>query len=188
MLPSKSASRHLCAAFLAVWPLLTASQAGKSFHAAAEPLYQSARKWEQERERAYNRQQFTKNFRDLQLLGQNLLTEHEARRLTSTRLAKDSKSINKCAKALRTLTALGSLAVPQKINKNIATPQEYDQSIRLLAKHIWDFAHNPVHQNSKVFNTDQARRAHTDLLVIIDLSKVIENKARGYSNTSNTTQ
>lgn len=188
MLLSKSACRHLCAAFLAALPLFIYSQAGKSFYAAAEPLYQSARKWEQERERAYNRQQFTKNFRDLQLLGQNLLAEHEAQRLTSARLAKDSKSINKCAKALRALTALGSLAVPPKVNKNIATPQEYDKSIRLLAKHIWDFAHNPVHQNSKVFNTDQAGRAQTDLLAIIDLSKAIENKARGYSHTSGATQ
>lgn len=149
--------------------------------AVSKPAPQAPKSWEQERERAYARQQFNKNFRDLQLLGQNLLKEHEARRLTSERLTKDSKSINKCAKALRNLTSLGSAAIPQKINKNINAPQDYDESIRRLSKHIWDYAHNPIHQNSKVFNTDQAGQARTDLLAIIDLSKAIENKAKGYA-------
>jgi hypothetical protein len=98
-------------------------------------------------------------------------------------LAKDAKSIGKCAKLLRSLTVLGDLAQPEVINKDIDTPKKYDESIRLLAKHIWDFAHNPVLQNTKVFNTNQAQQAQTNLEAIIDLSKAIENKAKGYVTT-----
>lgn len=127
------------------------------------------------------RQQFTKNFHDLQTISQNLLHEHEARRLTPSRLAKDVKSINKCGKTLRSLIGLASLATETEINKEINTPSEFDESIRRLSKLIWDFAHNPVHQNSKVFNTDQAGQAQTDLLTIINLSKALETKAKGYS-------
>lgn len=136
---------------------------------------------ERERERAYVRQQFTKNFRDMQLLSQGLLREHEARRLTAPRLAKDVKAINKCAKNLRALMALGALAQAAEVNKEIDAPQEYDASIRRLAKLIWDFAHSPHHQNSKVFDADEAARVQTNLLTIINLSKAIENKAKGYA-------
>src|SRR5262249_16799865 len=146
--------KGVCVALWAAWLAFSGLQTTKTLSAAPRPGQQSAKTWEQERERAYNRQQFSKNFRDLQLLGQNLLKEHEANRLTSARLAKDSKSINKCAKVLRSLSAFGRLAVPQKIHREITTPQEYDESIRRLAQLIWNFAHNPVHQNSKVFNTE----------------------------------
>jgi hypothetical protein len=37
-----------------------------------------------------------------------------------------------------------------------------------------------VHQNSKVFNTEQAERAQTDLLTVINLSKALEGKSRKY--------
>jgi hypothetical protein len=128
------------------------------------------------------RQQFTQDFRDLQLISQGLLRDHEARRLTPKRLRKDAGSINKCAKSLRSLMALGDLAAKPEIGveKEIDTPQEYDQSIRRLAKLIWNFAHNPVHQNSKVFDTELAAKAQTDLLTIINLSKVIESRAKRY--------
>lgn len=188
MFPDKSAIRLLCAAVWAAWLSFSGSLTIKPAGTTSEPKQQSAKNAEQERERAYSRQQFNKNFHDLQILGQNLLKEHEANRLTSDRLAKDSKSINKCAKALRTLTTLGRLANPQKISKEISTPQEYDESIHRLAKLIWDFAHNPVHQSSKVFNMDHAQRAQTDLLTIIDLSKVIETRARGYAHAVHVTQ
>ena len=135
---------------------------------------------ERERERAYAREQFSKNFRDLQLLGKELLQDHEATKLTPGKLAKDTKSINRCARALRSLIALGEMASEAPINKEIDTAREFDDSIRKLASLIWDFAHNPVHQNNKVFNTDQAERAQTDLLTIINLSKALENKSRGY--------
>lgn len=148
---------------------------------AATTRPQSTKSWERERDKAYARQQFTKSFQDLQTISQNLLKEHENNHLTAERLAKDARLINKSAKTLRSLMVLGEVAEPLKVDKEISTPQQFDQSIRRLAKHIYDFAHNPIHQSSKVFNTNQAQRAHTDLLAIIDLSKAIENKAKGYS-------
>lgn len=141
---------------------------------------QSTKSQDRERDKAYTRQQFNKNFSELQVTGQKLLKQHELKQLTSSRLANDAKTINKCAKTLRTLIALGDLAVPQKVDREIDAPEEFDQAIRRLAKHIWDFAHNPIHQNSKVFNTDQAEKAQTDLLAIIDISKALENNAKKY--------
>jgi len=141
---------------------------------------QSNKSLERERDKAYLRQQFNKNFSLLQVTGQKLLKEHDHRKLTPNRLTNDVKIINKCAKTLQTLVALGNLAEPPKINREIETPEEFDQAIRRLAKHIWDFAHNPIHQNSKVFNTNHAEKAQIDLLSIIDLSKTIENKAKQY--------
>jgi NifU-like protein involved in Fe-S cluster formation len=82
---------------------------------------------------------------------------------------------------LRTLIALGEMANEVEINKEIDTAQEFDESIRKLSKLVRDFAHNPVHQSNKVFNTDQAERAQTDLLTIINLSKALEDKSKNYS-------
>ncbi len=141
------------------------------------------KKLERERERAYAREQFTKSFRDLQLLGKGLLQDHEATRLTPGKLAKSARSINKRARTLRSLIALGEMAKVAPVNKEINTAQEFDESIRKLASLIWDFAHNPVHQSNKVFNTGQAERAQTDLLTIINLSKALESKSGGYTNT-----
>lgn len=173
---------------LAVWASLLMLSLPGMEQTGFSALAQSGKPSDRERERAYNRQLFKKTFRDLQILGQNLLKDHEAGRLTSGRLAKDAKAIQKCAKVIRSLTALGDLAEPEVINKDIDTPGEYDESIRLLAKHIWDFAHNPVLQNTKVFNTNQAQQAQTDLEAIIDLSKAIENKAKGYTTAPISTQ
>jgi hypothetical protein len=148
------------------------------------PMQTPDKQIERERERAYAREQFTKNFRDLQLLGKGLLQDHETTRLTSGKLAKSVRSINKCAKTLRSLIALGEMASEVEIDKEIDTAQEFDQSIRKLATLISDFAHNPVHQSNKVFNTDQAERAQTDLLTIINLSKALENKSKGYARSN----
>ena len=137
---------------------------------------------ERERDKAYVRQQFNKNFSLLQVTGQKLLKEHDNHKLTSTRLDNDSKTIHKSAKTLQTLVALGNLAEPPKINKDIVTQEEFDQAIRDLAQHIWNFAHNPIHQNSKVFNTNQAEKAQTDLLSINDLSKALETNAKSYTS------
>src|SRR5262245_65074901 len=87
---------------------------------------------ERERERAYAREQFTKNFRDLQLLGKGLLQDHETTKLTPGKLAKSARSINKCAKTLRSLIALGEMASEVEIDKEIDTAQEFDESIRKL--------------------------------------------------------
>ncbi|HEY8461915.1 MAG TPA: hypothetical protein VIM99_16110 [Blastocatellia bacterium] len=139
------------------------------------------RQRERERERAYAREQFTKNFRDIQLIGRGLLQDHEATRLTPSKLARSARSIHKCAKTLRSLIALGEMASEVEIDKEIDTPQKFDESIRKLAALISDFAHNPVHQSNKIFNTDQAERAQTDLLTIINLSKALENKSKAYA-------
>ena len=134
-----------------------------------------------DRDRALVRQLFNKSFRDIQVISQSLLREHEAGRLTSKRLAKDAKSINKAAKTLRSLMAFGELSKATEIDREIDTPAEFDGSIRKLANLIWGFAHSPIHQNTKVFNAEQAKRAQTDLLTIINLSKAIENKAKIYT-------
>jgi len=139
---------------------------------------------ERERERAYAREQFTKNFRDIQLLGKGLLQDHEATILTPGKLAKSARSINKCARTLRSLIALGEMANEVEIDKEIDTVPEFDESIRKLATLISEFAHNPVHQSNKVFNTDEAERAQTDLLTIINLSKALENKSKSYAKSS----
>ncbi|QQS47268.1 MAG: hypothetical protein IPM66_00905 [Acidobacteriota bacterium] len=140
----------------------------------------SSRASENERNRAYAREQFTKNFRDIQLNGQKLLKDHRNRALTPRELARHAREINKNAKKLRSLMALGDLAEKVEIEKDVDTPEEFDKSIRRLAKLIWDFAHNSIHKNSKVFNTDLAARAQTDLLTIIDLSKILSDVARDY--------
>jgi hypothetical protein len=178
--------------FLILLPGYVAGPSGyipieKAFHPNL-PIDSQTSTTQRDRDKAIARQQFNKNFREIQILGQGLLREHEAKRLNSKRLAKDVRSINKSAKTLRSLIALGDLAVEIKIDKAINTPEEFDESIRKLAKLIWDFAHNPVHQNSKVFNTDHAERAQTDILTIINLSKVIEERARDYVFSSTLAQ
>jgi hypothetical protein len=135
---------------------------------------------ETERDRAYLRQQFQKNFKNIQLLGQELLREHNESRLTGERLEKNAKAINKCGKTLRTMMALGDMANTVELDENLNTAKKFDDSIRRLSELISDFAHNPVHQNSKVFNTDQAERAQTDLLTIINLSRILAGKSKAY--------
>lgn len=141
----------------------------------------TTKQFELERERAYTRQQFQKNFRDLQTVTQGLLRDHEAARLTPQQLNKAVKTINKCAKTLRTMMALGSLAKPTEFNRGLRDARQFDAALRRLSKLVWDFAHNPVHQSSKVFNTDQAERAQTDLLAIISLTKILESEAKAYA-------
>ncbi len=135
---------------------------------------------ELERSRANARNQFARNFRELQINGQKLLKDHKSRKLTPGDLARHARNINKNAKNVRSLLALGNLAEKVEIEKNIDTPDKFDESIQRLATLIWDFAHNPIHKNSKVFNTDLAAQAQTDLLAIIDMSKILESVARDY--------
>ena len=135
---------------------------------------------DQARQRNYVRQQFAKDFRDLQHTSIGLLREHEKGRLTGTRLARDVKTINRCAKSLRHLMALGELP-PLPDEEEIDSAREFDQSIRRLSRVVYSFAHNPLHQNSKVFDLKHAARAQSDLAAIISLSKSLENQARGYA-------
>ncbi|MBI1763025.1 MAG: hypothetical protein HYR56_16480 [Acidobacteria bacterium] len=137
-----------------------------------------------QREKAVIKQQFSKSFHDLQIISQQMLRQHDDGQLTTVQLAKQSKSINRSAKTLRSLMALGELAQePQPVEKALSTADAFDKSIRRLAKMIYDFSHSPHHQNSKVFDTAEATKVQRDLLTIIALSKVIETNAKNYSRT-----
>lgn len=134
-----------------------------------------------QREKAVIRQQFSKSFHDLQVISQQMLREHDAGHLTSSHLSKQAKSINKSAKTLRALMALGELAQdPHSIEPGLATAESFDKSIRWLAKMIYDFSHSPHHKNSKVFDTTEATKVQKDLLTIIALSKMLEANAKNY--------
>ena len=140
---------------------------------------------EREREKVVARQQFSKNFHDLQVTSQELLQEHVAGRLTPSELSKKAKAIYKSAKTLRLLMALGELAQePHAIDEKLSGASAFDQAIKRLAKMIYDFAHSPVHQNSKVFNTIEVTKTQKDLLTIISLAKVLETQARKYARLS----
>jgi len=131
--------------------------------------------------KAIAHQQFIKNFRELQELGYGLLREHEAGRLKPAQLSKDAKSIHKRAKNLRSLLELGRQPLPPPELIGLpATPQEFDRSIHRLARTIYTFAHNPVHQSNKVLNTREAAQARVDLANIIGLSQTIHRKAQNY--------
>ena len=152
--------------------------------AFAKPA-RSQNRAEKEREKIVARQQFSKNFHDLQVISQELLRRHVAGQLTSSELSKKAKVIHKSAKTLRTLMALGELAQePHAIDENLSGTSAFDQSIKRLAKMIYDFAHSPVHQNSKVFNTVEVTKTQKDLLTIISLAKIIETQARKYTRSS----
>lgn len=141
---------------------------------------QSTSQVEKNREKAYLRQQFTRHFRSVQVLSQELLKGHEEGNLTARGLGKEAREINKSARSLRQLIALGALAEERELKTSLTTPADFDEAIRLLAKLIRSFARNPSHQNSRILNTDQATEAQTDLLAIIRLSKTLADQARGY--------
>lgn len=135
-----------------------------------------------EREKATVRLQFSKHFRDLQLVSQSLLRDHESGQLTAIQLAKKAKSINKSAKTLHSMMALGELAqMPELADTELSNNQKFDQSIRLLIKIVYDFSHSPHHKNSKIFDTIEAAKVQKELLTIISLSKVIETNAKNYN-------
>ena len=151
----------------------------------AQAGYGQARPFEAERQKAITKLQFTQNFRNLQLSSQAMLREHESGALTGAQLGKTARAVNKSAKTLRGLMALGKLAdAPDSIEKNLNEPGQFDQAIRRLAQLVYDFAHSPVHQNSKVFDTKAAAKAQTQLLTIIELSKTIGARARAYAVTA----
>lgn len=133
---------------------------------------------ERNRERAHLRQEFARHFRTIQVKSQEMIQEFESGKLTEKRLASQSKQINKSARSLRQLIALGELAEPEELKTSFSSPIEIEEAIRLLATRVKDFARNPTHQNSRILNTDLATRAQTDLLAVIRLSKAINEQAR----------
>lgn len=135
-----------------------------------------------ERARRAAQEQFTENFRSIQLLGIELLKAHEGGTLLPDQLAKKAKAIQKNARALRSLMALGPPAHEPRPDLQIRTRAEFDRAIRLLAKLVSDFAHNPMHKTPKVFDTDQAADAAAKIEAILDLSRDIERKSRRYTH------
>ncbi len=160
--------------------LLTLSLADLSAAVPVPQINQGASVAERARERAYAREQFARHFKSVQVRSQQLLRLHEKRTLSAKQLREEAGQIHKSARMLRQLIALGSLAskVEQKIQ--FASPEEFEEAIRKLANLVWEFAHNPVHQNGKVFNTQQAAAAQTDLLSIIELSRALQREGSGY--------
>lgn len=133
-----------------------------------------------ERARRAAKESFTQNFRELQVLGKDILKAHESGGLIRDRLARDAKLIQKRARSLRGLMALGEPRGQTRVETTLRSPQDFDRSIRQLAQLVLDFAHNPVHQNSKVFDTNLAGKAAADLVAIVDLAKALERRAKDY--------
>lgn len=146
----------------------------------APQINQGASVAERARERAYAKEQFARHFKSIQVRSQLLLRLHEKRTLSAKQLREEAGQINKSARMLRQLIALGSLATKVEQKTQFATPEEFEEAIRKLGNLVWEFAHNPVHQNGKVFNTQQAAAAQTDLLSIIELSRALRREGSGY--------
>lgn len=139
-------------------------------------------RFEKEREKASVRQLFTKSFKDLQVVSQRLLETHKAGTLTALQLGKEAKAINKSAKVLRTLLALGELVEePALFEAELRSPAEFNNSLQQLSTYIYDFSHSPHHKNHRVFNMVEATKVHKDLVSIIHLSKNLETQAKYYS-------
>jgi hypothetical protein len=135
-----------------------------------------------EREKEVARAEFSRNFSSLQNVGYAMRNEHEARTLKPEKLKKYAKAVNKHARTLRGLVTFGELEEPiRESRERLDNPRKFDLSIHRLARLIYAFAHNPVHQNRRVFNTDQARRALVDLETIIMLSKALGSQADSYT-------
>lgn len=144
---------------------------------------QSPSAFDQRRERSYRHTIFMKHFTVIQVLSQEVVRDHRNRVLSPASLKKSMKRINVSARALREMMAVGDLAREERLEEEFVTPSDYDLAISNLAKRVYDFAHNPTHQNSRIFDTIEATRAQTDLLVVITLSKAIESHAKGYKTT-----
>lgn len=141
---------------------------------------QSSSQVERSREKAYLRQQFARHFRTIQVESQSLLKTHEDGKLNPRILGKESREINKAARNLRSMIALGALAEEVELKTSFNSAADFDAAIRDLAGIVRKFARNPSHQNSRILNTDQATEAQTDLLSIIRLSKALTEQSGNY--------
>lgn len=137
-----------------------------------------------DRARKATQAEFKERFRSIQTLGMGLLKAHEEGMLRSDQLAKDARAIQKHARSLNNLMALGP---PNSKNRGrameINTAGDFDRAIRKLSQLVYDFAHNPIHRNPKVFDTDKAADAAAELVTIVDLARVIERRARDYTKS-----
>ncbi|NBO65380.1 MAG: hypothetical protein EBU88_11155 [Acidobacteria bacterium] len=144
-------------------------------------INQTPTQLEKNREKAYLKMQFTRHFRLIQVVSQGLVEKVEDGSLTSSLLTADSRKINKSARSLRTLIALGDLAQEVELKTSFSTTSEFEDAVRQLGELVRQFARNPSHQNSRILNTDQASSAQTDLLSIIRLSKALSEQGRRYT-------
>jgi hypothetical protein len=69
------------------------------------------------------------------------------------------------------------------LKTDLTTAAGFDEALRLLGRLTRDFARNPVHQNSRILDTDLATRAQTDLLSIINLSRLIGQQSGIYGRS-----
>ena len=134
-----------------------------------------------ERERQALKVSFQENFRELQLLGINLLKSHRSGELDASRLNRDSKAIQKRARALRGLMVLGNPEVkPLELPSRIKSEQDFSKYVGWVSRIIYDFAHSPIHTNTKVFDTELATKAATDLVNIGIMAKLLESSSVHY--------
>jgi len=150
---------------------------------AASQASQGLSRIERNREKEYLRQQFARHFKLIQVTSQQLIREHEEGTMTSARLSKSVRDINKSARTLRTMIGLGELANDEQLKTDLTTAAGFDEALRLLGRLTRDFARNPVHQNSRILDTDLATRAQTDLLSIINLSRLIGQQSGIYGRS-----
>jgi hypothetical protein len=150
---------------------------------AASQASQGLSRIERNREKEYLRQQFARHFKLIQVTSQQLIREHEEGTMTSPRLSKSVRDINKSARTLRTMIGLGELANDEQLKTDLTTAAGFDEALRLLGRLTRDFARNPVHQNSRILNTDHATQAQTDLLSIINLSRLIGQQSGIYGRS-----
>lgn len=133
------------------------------------------------RERQALKESFQENFRELQLLGINLLKSHRSGELDAARLNRDSKAIQKRARAIRSLMVLGNPEVkPVELPSKLKSEQDFSKYVGWVSRIIYDFAHSPIHTNTKVFDTELATKAATDLVNIGNMAKLLENSSVHY--------
>lgn len=131
----------------------------------------------------FDRQYFIKNLRELGEFGVALQQRHKARNLTAEQLGKDCKTIGKRAKTIRSKWPYSN-KIPKEGDPgfSIESPAGYDSAIQGLTKLVVDFLENPVLSSKKTLDVGDLARAEKDLVAIISLSKLIEVKAKDYSN------
>ncbi len=164
---------------LLVGLLLTAPGEAEMRRVRAQ-VNQSPTQIEKNREKAYLRMQFARHFRAIQVLSQGLVRGVEEGTLVGSQLVTDTREINRSARSLRTMIALGELAQEESLKTSFANQQEFEEAIRRLGELVREFARNPSHQNTRILNTAQATTAQTDLLSIIRLSKALSQQGRSY--------
>ena len=137
-----------------------------------------------ERSRKATQLQFAESFRSIQIVSKGLLKAHEDGTLVPGQLSKDARAIQRYARSLRSLMALGPPTTkPREPEHQLHTSRDFDVAIRNLTTLVWEFAHNPIHKNPKVFDTDEAAKVAADIVTIVEMAKAIERRAKDYTRS-----